>query len=926
MRQRILILQSLKGMLFLFWLFIFGFTSCAHDNRIVTENDFDNIELNPFAEPGFPFLSTYLDGRELGATFPDDNIVSRGLMVNLGDSAYLCFDRDLLRWSVAWTGGFLNGGMLPNVSYNDFFNKKAFVPRIVGRPAFATGLYPGWSSNGLILRDVRSEEQLNSGSYWGPLPLDYGRWDGVYRYDGKAILSYTVGRTKILELPGVVKEESQVVFMRTLKIEGSSDTLFMNAAEVREGRNGSIEDKMGYIYFGEQLDSVVVVSAVGKDAASIRLVDDRYLSVAVPPSMNGTDVNVFLWRGSVHDLEWFDRKVNSMIIEFPDFKRGFKRHWSDKVLTKGIIAPDTTVFVADILTLPIPNPWKRNVRVVDLAFLDEETIAVCTFEGDVWIAEGVNKQLEKMSWKRFASGLYEPMSIEVYDSQIYVFGKEGIIRLHDLNGDGEADYYENFCDLMQQPPVSYAWAADMVFSEENDEIIIATGGAVASAGITENVMPGFRAGTNHSGSILKVSMDGKRIETYARGLRTPFLGVHPDRGDITVTDQQGNYVSATPIYAVEKGDFFGVPATLHGIDTLSPKKPLTWIPHRIDRSAATEVWMTSGKMGPLDDALVHFSFGKPGLFRVLIDSTEQGLQGGVAPLPLQLSTPILKGALSPQDGQLYMAGFNLLGSSSEGISAIQRLRYTGKKSYMPKGLTIGRQGVIVSFDTPLDPKEIQELNNYRIKRWNYKQTEEYGSGHFKLDGTPGEEILPVLASYLSFDGKDILLLIPDMRITDQMEILYELEAMDGKVLNDGIWFSVNHVPDLIDQLTDFDKVDLSILDIDPTEISMLVESEGPITRERGLELFNTVGCAGCHSPGTETAGKYGPPFKGMYGTIREMDDGAKIKADDAYIRESILDPGKRVLKGYEAEMPSYIGVLSDADIEAIILYIMYLKY
>src|SRR5690606_2899470 len=109
----------------------------------------------------------------------------------------------------------------------------------------------------------------------------------------------------------------------------------------------------------------------------------------------------------------------------------------------------------------------------DMAFLDKTTAVVSTFEGDIWVVDGVGGDLKRMSWRRFASGLYEPMSIEVYDGQIYAFGKEGIVRLHDLNGDGEADYYENFSDQMQQPPESYAWAADMVFSKKDSSFIIA---------------------------------------------------------------------------------------------------------------------------------------------------------------------------------------------------------------------------------------------------------------------------------------------------------------------------------------------------------------------------------------------------------------------------------------------------------------------
>lgn len=917
-----------RYLLKLSWTLVVGGAACSSGTPPITQNDFDHIELNPFIEANFPFVSTYLDARNLGKHFPNDNIVSRGLMVNLGDSAYLCFDRDLLRWSVAWTGEYLTESMLPHVSYADFFNKLASVPTIAGVPAVGNGLYPGWSSDSLALHEVRPAAQQKGEAFWGPLPAEYGRWNGIYVYGNEVVLSYEVAQAEIFELPGVMKEAGEVFFTRTLDIGGSTDTLFMNAAEVRGGSTGSIDGNIGYIHFGRQRDSVVAVGVAGSDAGvSIKLVDNRYLSVAVPPSTDGSRLTVCLWHGAVEDLALFDSVVNSTSIQIPDFRKGAKTRWPEEVLTRGVIAPDTATFVADILTLPIPNPWKRNVRVMDMTFLDEETMVVSTFEGDIWIASGIKGELRKMSWKRFASGLYEPMSVEVYDGHIYVFGKEGIVRLHDLNGDGEADYYENFCDLMQQPPESYAWAADMVFSEENDGVFIANGGAVSSrAGLTKPIMTGFRAGSNHSGSIMKVSLDGKRAEVHATGLRAPFLGVHPFTGDITVTDQQGNYVAATPIFTVAQGDFFGVPATAHRDDNPVPKRPLTWIPHRIDRSAATQVWMTSGKMGPLDDALVHLSFGKPGLFRVLIDSTDQGLQGGVATIPSQLTTPILKGVLGPVDGQLYMAGFNLLGSSSEGVSAIQRLRYTGKPSYMLNGFRAGAQGIVLSFDPVLDAGTVLDVANYRVKRWNYQVTEEYGSGHFKSDNTPGEEILPVLASYPSTDGKKVLLLVPDMKTVDQMEVVYNLKARDGEALDDGVWFSVNHVPDLGSHLEGFDDIDLSKLDVNDAEIAALVKSDGPITRERGRELFNAVGCVGCHSPGTETAGKYGPPFKGMYGTMREMNDGTLIEADDAYLRESILDPSKHVVKGYEAEMPSYVGVLSDADIEAIQLYIMYLKY
>ncbi len=49
----------------------------------------------------------------------------------------------------------------------------------------------------------------------------------------------------------------------------------------------------------------------------------------------------------------------------------------------------------------------------------------------------------------------------------------------------------------------------------------------------------------------------------------------------------------------------------------------------------------------------------------------------------------------------------------------------------------------------------------------------------------------------------------------------------------------------------------------------------------------------------------GPPFKGLYGSERDMADGSVVLADDAYLKESILRPEAKTVKGYEAAMPSF---------------------
>ncbi len=86
----------------------------------------------------------------------------------------------------------------------------------------------------------------------------------------------------------------------------------------------------------------------------------------------------------------------------------------------------------------------------------------------------------------------------------------------------------------------------------------------------------------------------------------------------------------------------------------------------------------------------------------------------------------------------------------------------------------------------------------------------------------------------------------------------------------------------------------------------------------GEKLYNTRGCAGCHS--VDGSKRVGPSFSGLYGRDEQMTGGAPVKADENYVRESILYPKEKVVAGYQPVMPSYKGQLSDDDIYSIIEY------
>ena len=82
------------------------------------------------------------------------------------------------------------------------------------------------------------------------------------------------------------------------------------------------------------------------------------------------------------------------------------------------------------------------MRIGGVGTLSDGRIAVCTLMGDVWIVSGIDKTLKRLVWKRFASGLNQPLGLVVKDDQIHVIGRDQLTRLHDTNDDGEADFYE----------------------------------------------------------------------------------------------------------------------------------------------------------------------------------------------------------------------------------------------------------------------------------------------------------------------------------------------------------------------------------------------------------------------------------------------------------------------------------------------------
>jgi cytochrome c oxidase subunit 2 len=100
------------------------------------------------------------------------------------------------------------------------------------------------------------------------------------------------------------------------------------------------------------------------------------------------------------------------------------------------------------------------------------------------------------------------------------------------------------------------------------------------------------------------------------------------------------------------------------------------------------------------------------------------------------------------------------------------------------------------------------------------------------------------------------------------------------------------------------------------------QPQGDDLGREGAALFVSLGCSGCHAVGSAV---HAPGLAGLYGGPVQLADGRTVTADDAYLRDSILQPRRDIVAGYEPVMPSFAGQIDDGAIVRLVAYIRSLK-
>jgi putative heme-binding domain-containing protein len=458
---------------------------------------------------------------------------------------------------------------------------------------------------------------------------------------------------------------------------------------------------------------------------------------------------------------------------------GGPARWNQKITTTATIGSQDGPFATDFLTAPENNPWLAQTRFTGLDFFENGRIAVCSWDGDVWLVDGFLEG-DQLTWQRIASGLYQPLGLKIVNGKIHVTCRDQLAVLHDLNGDEEIDYFECLNNDHQVTEHFHEFAMGLQTDAEGNFYYAKSGRHALEA-----VVP-------HHGTLLKVSKDGSTTEILANGFRAANgVCLNPD-GSFVVTDQEGfwnpkNRINWVTLSEDRRPKFYGNMFGYHDVtdssdDSMEP--PLCWITNAFDRSPGELLWINSDRWGPLNGSLLNLSYGYGKVFLVPHESVTvesrygkvRQMQGGMIELPIPaFPTGVMRGRFHPADGQLYLCGMFAWAGSATTPGGLYRLRATGQPIHLPAELHATTKGMKLRFTEPLKADALKS-DNVQLKVWSLKRTANYGSEHYN------EHPLAVRGLELSDDGRTLSVLA-DIEPTWCMEIRYSFQTADGEEIN-----------------------------------------------------------------------------------------------------------------------------------------------
>ena len=837
------------------------------------------IPKGEFLEEDQPFLRSALVVSEKPL-----NRVRRGVLIPLGRGYWTCFDPDLLRYAALWKAPAgkapLSMDSMAGISYPDKKAKADKPPMLRGEIISQTAELPGVGLGALPDKDIRELALTEGIGMVGPMPVAAGRYLGLLRSKGGVVVTYRIGTRYVRETSRVIGGD---LIERIIAVNAGQKMVAIRM----DGAGGKVSGTGARKNVELESGGMKYFSVTGQGRFEVR-----------SSATTGTSLVV---AGGAEEVLF--RMIRSSEVDpavtkfggFPENETGPPPFPGTVKVSSPAGEENGSPIAERPLKMPLENPWKRAVRPTDIAFLSNGDALITTLDGDVWRVKGI--ECETATWSRAAFGIFEPMSIAIdKDDQVFVLGRDQITRLEDVDGDGFFDLYACASDAFSQTIHTRDYATSLEIEKDGSFII-------ARAGLTDKKKTIFSETVPGRGSALRISPNGLIIETLADGLRVPFIGRRSD-GALFASDQQGHFIPSTPIHLLgEDKAYLGFePSDFR--KKKKPKLPLLWFPYQINRSGSSFATLSQKGFPSLGDCFVHLSWSG----RIFpVKTPETGLPFAWK-LPFDFDFPILGAATHPKNGKLYAAGIGISGYKPQTPKEAGLAEISERSAMVvPVSVSVESKLVTVTFETPLPAALSLIAPRPELDLWNIKRTGQYGSGHFRWDGNPGEHSVKTGKLTLSPDRTKVAIEALEIFKSDILQL--RLHIRDTTVAEEPYAIEIYARPDSLPQPSK--SALAAVAEREKKSVVALTPGEAP----RGKALFTNYGCTGCHAlDGTKLTG---PPLNGI---------ATRHPADlDAYLKTSILEPSAVITEGYEPSMPSFAGVIPEQDIEHLVAYLKALK-
>jgi cytochrome c len=450
------------------------------------------------------------------------------------------------------------------------------------------------------------------------------------------------------------------------------------------------------------------------------------------------------------------------------------------------LEPDGVHPSYDLMTV---RPEGFEPKVGGMDWLPDGRLVISTWDpiGAVYILDGVRgDDRSKITLKRFASGLAEPLGVCVVDGRVFVLQKQELTELVDRDHDGVADEYRCVCSGWNVSANFHEFAFGLVYKDGWFYLNLAT--AIVPGG--KSVKPQIAG----RGSTIRVKLADGTFETVAHGERTPNgIGFGTD-GEIFLTDNQGDWLPASKLLHLEHGAFYGSRSVLlDQAKDLPVTPPVLWMPQNdIGNSPSTPALIPDGN-GPYSGQMCHGDVTHGGVKRDFIEKIDGAYQGAIFRWTQGLEAGINRITWGP-DHALYVGGIGSTGNwGQEGKQkfGLQRLKWNGKPCFDFLALRACSDGFEVELTEPLAAGEGWDAGDWNAEQWRYVPTSDYGGPNVD------PETLRVSHVAVQTDRKHVDLWIDGLKAGRVVHVRASgtLASESGRHLwTTEAWYTLNKIP------------------------------------------------------------------------------------------------------------------------------------